>query len=124
VDAPQAFYGDIPSMINDFNRFFIQILIVNVTHVIWEHDNDYTIFNYEQFHKQFSYVRVPVENKKTRSTEYVKATRIWIDSFEKRSMPYGGATIANDSLVVPLVPFQQFLRFDEKILLDTSINKN
>jgi hypothetical protein len=43
VDAPQAFYNDIPSMINDFNRFFIQILIVNVTHVIWEHNNDYTI---------------------------------------------------------------------------------
>jgi hypothetical protein len=35
-----------------------------------------------------------------------------------------GATIANDPLVVPLVPFQHFLRFAKKILLDTSINKN
>jgi hypothetical protein len=86
-DAPQAFYDNIPLMIEDFNKFFIQVLIGNQPSVIWEHDNDYTIFNYEQFHKQFSYVRVPVENKKTRSTEYVKATRIWIDSFEKRTCP-------------------------------------
>jgi hypothetical protein len=34
------------------------------------------------------------------------------------------ATIANDSLFIPLVPFQHFLRFAEKVLLDTRINKN
>ena len=87
ADAPQAFYDTIPLMIEDFNRFFIQVLIGNQPSVIWEHDEDYTIFSYDNFHKHFSYVRVPIENKKTRATEYVKATRIWIDSFEKRSMP-------------------------------------
>jgi hypothetical protein len=37
---------------------------------------------------------------------------------------YGGATIANDSLFIPLVPFQHFLRFTEKVLLDMRVNKN
>ena len=35
-----------------------------------------------------------------------------------------GATIANDPLFVPLVPFQYFLRFTEKVLLDMRVNKN
>jgi hypothetical protein len=51
-DAPQAFYSTTAEMIDDFNRFFIQVLIGNQTSVIWEHDDDYTIFTYEQFNKQ------------------------------------------------------------------------
>jgi hypothetical protein len=86
-DAPQAFYSTTAEMIDDFSKFFVQVLIGNQPGVIWEHDNDYTIFNYEQFNKQFSYVRVPIENKKARTTEYIKATRFWLDSYNKRSMP-------------------------------------
>jgi hypothetical protein len=51
-DAPQAFYETIPLMIEDFNRFFIQVLIGNQPNVIWEHDDNYTIFRYDNFHKQ------------------------------------------------------------------------
>jgi hypothetical protein len=82
VGEPQAFYDTIPSMVADFNRFFIQALIGNQPSVIWEHDNDYTIFNYEQFHKQFSYVRIASsgDNKS-------KATKIWLDSYNKRRVP-------------------------------------
>jgi hypothetical protein len=82
TDAPQAFYETIPLMIEDFNRFFIQVLIGSQPSVIWEHDNDYTIFSYEQYNKQFSYVRIASsgDNKS-------KATKIWLDSYNKRTCP-------------------------------------
>jgi hypothetical protein len=85
MDAPQAFYDSIPLMIEDFNRFFIQALIGNLPSVIWEHDNTYTIFTYENFHKQFSYVRIATYGDKKSSEP--KATKIWLDSYNKRSCP-------------------------------------
>jgi hypothetical protein len=36
-------------MIEDFNRFFIQVLIGNHPNIIWEHDDNYTIFSYDNF---------------------------------------------------------------------------
>jgi hypothetical protein len=81
-DEPMAFYDTVPDMVGDFNRFFIQVLIGNQPNVIWEHDNKYTIFSYEQFHKQFSYVRIVNGNKGDG-----KATKMWLDSYNKRSVP-------------------------------------
>jgi hypothetical protein len=85
VDAPQVFYDDINSMMSDFNRFFIQALIGNQPSVIWEHDDKYTIFSYEQFNKQFSYSKIPNQTKG--KVEYVKATHIWLGSPTKRRVP-------------------------------------
>ncbi len=80
--TPQPLYESDVLMIADFNRFFIQVLIVNVPSVIWEHDNDYTIFSYENFHKQFSYVQI-IDLFGGNSS--IKATRRWLDSPRKRS---------------------------------------
>jgi hypothetical protein len=73
-------------MIKDFNRYFIQTLITNQPYVIWEHDNTITFFTYENFHKQFSYVKIANslfgEKNKVEST--AKATKLWLDSYHKR----------------------------------------
>lgn len=82
TDEPQPFYDTLPKMIEDFNRFFIQALIGNQPSVIWEHDDKFTIFSYEQFHKQFSYVRIVNGNDKG-----PKPTKIWLDSYNKRRVP-------------------------------------
>jgi hypothetical protein len=80
-DEPMAFYDTVADVIADFNKFFIQALIGNQPSVIWEHANKYTIFSYEQFHKQFSYVRIVNGDSKG------KATKIWLNSYNKRSVP-------------------------------------
>ena len=71
-------------MIEDFNKFFIQALIGNQPSVIWEHDDTFTIFSYDNWHKQFSYVRIPSKEK---NKDWQKATKIWTDSYNKRTVP-------------------------------------
>ena len=63
---------------------------------------------------------------------HLLTTLLAVTPFISRSLPQRAihrqnnkscATIANVSLFIPLVPFQHFLRFAEKVLLDTRINK-
>jgi hypothetical protein len=87
-DTPQPLYESESLMIADFNRYFIQVLNDNLPQVIWEQESGYTIFSYENFHKQFSYVQVITndlfsENKKRVSK--LRATKLWIDSPRKRT---------------------------------------
>jgi hypothetical protein len=87
-NTPQALYESVSLMISDFNRFFIQVLIgKNIPSVIWERENDYVIFSYENFHKQFSYVQVANDlfSEKNKAVSSVKATKLWLDSNRKRS---------------------------------------
>jgi hypothetical protein len=87
-DTPQSLYESESLMIADFNRYFIQVLNDNLPQVIWERESGYTIFSYENFHKQFSYVQVITndlfsENQKRASK--LRATKLWIDSPRKRN---------------------------------------
>jgi hypothetical protein len=86
-DASQPFYESDKLMIKDFNRFFIQTLLGGVPYVIWEHDDEDTFFTYENFHKQFSYVKIASslfgENNKVESN--IKPTKCWLDNYHKRS---------------------------------------
>jgi hypothetical protein len=84
---PQPLYESDSLMITDFNRFFIQALIGNVPHVIWEHDGTFIIFSYENFHKQFSYVQVVDLFGGTNKAG--KATKRWLDAppSRKRNVP-------------------------------------
>jgi hypothetical protein len=86
-DAPPPFYESFNLMVKDFNRFFIQTLIGNVPHVIWEHDNEDTFFSYENFHKQFSYVKVAnnLFGESNKIESGIKATKYWLDNYHKRS---------------------------------------
>jgi hypothetical protein len=86
-NTPQSHYEGESLMISDFNRYFIQVLNDNLPQVIWERESGYTIFTYENFHKQFSYVQVTTndlfsENKKRVSK--LRATKLWVDSSRKR----------------------------------------
>jgi Family of unknown function (DUF5906) len=86
-DTPQSLYESESLMIADFNRYFIQVLNDNLPQVIWERESGYTIFTYENFHKQFSYAQVTTndlfsENKKR--TSNLRATKLWVDSPRKR----------------------------------------
>jgi hypothetical protein len=85
-DAPQSFYESFDLMVKDFNRYFIQTLIGNQPYVIWEHDNTITYFTYENFHKQFSYVKVAntLFGTKGAVASNVKATKYWLDNYHKR----------------------------------------
>ena len=65
-------------MIAEFNRFFVQALIGNQPSVIWEREDKYILFSYENFHKQFSYVQVGDLFGGNKSN--VKATNRWLDS--------------------------------------------
>jgi hypothetical protein len=88
LNAPKSLYEDEASMIADFNRFFIQVLIGNMPSVIWERNDKYIIFNYENFHKQFSYVQVihvDLFSEKKKAEVTIKATKYWLDSPRKRS---------------------------------------
>jgi hypothetical protein len=85
-DAPQPFYESFDLMVKDFNRYFIQTLITNQPYVIWEHDNIITYFTYENFHKQFSYVKVAnnLFGEKGKVESNVKPAKYWLESYHKR----------------------------------------
>jgi hypothetical protein len=84
--TPQPFYESFDLMVKDFNRYFIQTLITNQPYVIWEHDNTITYFTDENFHKQFSYVKVAnnLFGEKGKVESNVKPTKYWLESHHKR----------------------------------------
>ena len=82
-NMPQSLYESEALMIKDFNRYFIQVLIGNQPSVIWEHNEKYIIFSYDNFDKQFSYVQI-LDLFGTNKAS-IKATKRWLDSPRKRS---------------------------------------